>query len=97
MSYESATGRNQLIDRVTSIGPGAGEEGVGCRVEVRRGRILKQVVEGVDNFGCLAARQTEDDGGGGEFRGSGCGPRCEGPLCDWRGKSAGGKRQGNKG
>ena len=60
-----------MIDRVTSIGPGAGEEGFGCRVEVRCGRIRKQVVEGVDNFGRLAARQAEDDGGSGEFRRSG--------------------------
>lgn len=68
MSYERAIGRNELIDRVTSIGPGGGKESVGCRVEVRRGRIGKQVVEGVNNFGRLAARQTEDDGSGGECR-----------------------------
>jgi hypothetical protein len=71
MSYESATGRNELIDRVTSIGPGGGKEGVGCHVEICCGRILKQVVEGVDNVGRLVGRQTASEGGGGEFRGSG--------------------------
>jgi len=68
MSYERAGGVNELIDRVTSIGPVGGEEGVGCRGEVRCCRIGKQVVEGVDNIGHLAVRQTEPDGGGGKFR-----------------------------
>jgi len=68
MSYERAIGFNELIDRVTIINPVAGEEGEGCRVEVRCGRIGKQVVEGVDNIGRLAARQTPVDGGGGKLR-----------------------------
>jgi hypothetical protein len=101
VSYRNAS---ELIDRVAGIGPVVREEGVGCRVEVRCGRIGKQVVEGIDNGGRLLGHQTEDDGGGGESRlGRRIGTRCEGPrlwprasLEDWRRKSAGGKSQGNE-
>lgn len=65
MSYRNTS---ELVDRVTGVGPGARQEGGGCRIEVRCGRIGKQVVEGVDNVGRLSGLQTEDDGGGGEFR-----------------------------
>ena len=104
MAYESARGRNELIDRVTSIGPAGAKEGGGCRVEVRCCRIGKQVVEGVDNIGRLVVRHTPEDGGGGKFRRGGSGPRCEdlllwptASLKGWRGQSAGGNCQGNKG